>query len=420
MLYATRAGITEVRFLAASQQYRSRVRTFLLRIAILRTSPWRFAFPVCSPTNMGPAGLAAPLSGTSTSFRLRSSGCWVRTMPEASRPSGRAGTSREIAAAWCPSLDCQVECSSARRTFLRETPTKPTSPSRSMRVHTCSSAPAGQSTLADACTTSPTRFWERQIRASRWGCSSRWDIRGTDAGWVGETASHQSTNGHLHHEILRVRMMHHDGGRTLLGVKQKARRQLHADCLVGMQQRKQLGLVFEVRTRRITERIPRSTIFLVEQVANVGRVVAGNAKILAHSVVREFGKRFGGFDTQAVQIQVLRVLSTLEQFLRLMRRSGADGNAGHAQHVHLSAGSGKEVVGDAQVASFFLTREGKPQRLSGNWISLHPALGQRVHDSVIALALSAEIAVHHLRLEPARRDDFLLQLFQDWPIFRLD
>src|SRR5271169_1131971 len=97
------------------------------------------------------------------------------------------------------------------------------------------------------------RFSERQTRASPWGCNSRWDIHGRDAGWVGETAIRQSTNGRLHHEILRVRMMHHDGGRTLLRIEQKARRQLHADRLVGMQQRKQLGLVFEVRTRRIAK-----------------------------------------------------------------------------------------------------------------------------------------------------------------------
>ncbi len=46
-------------------------------------------------------------------------------------------------------------------------------------------------------------------------------------------------------------MMYNDGRGALLWIEQESRRKVHADGLVGMQQRKQFGLVLEVWTRRI-------------------------------------------------------------------------------------------------------------------------------------------------------------------------
>ena len=46
-------------------------------------------------------------------------------------------------------------------------------------------------------------------------------------------------------------MVHHNSRRGLLGLQQKPRGQAYADILFRMQQREQLGLVFQIRTRRM-------------------------------------------------------------------------------------------------------------------------------------------------------------------------
>ena len=61
---------------------------------------------------------------------------------------------------------------------------------------------------------------------------------------------------------------------------------MHADILVGLQQREQLGLVFEVGTGGIAKRIARAAILLMEEVADVRGVVAGDSQLLANLLVR--------------------------------------------------------------------------------------------------------------------------------------
>ena len=55
-----------------------------------------------------------------------------------------------------------------------------------------------------------------------------------------------------------------------------------------------------------------------------GRVFAGDAQLLAHLLVMIFGQRFGGFDAQAVQVEILGVLAAFEEPLRLNRCLSAD------------------------------------------------------------------------------------------------
>ena len=52
-------------------------------------------------------------------------------------------------------------------------------------------------------------------------------------------------------------------------------------CLFRFQQGKQLGLVFQVRARRIAKRIPRAAILLMKQIAQARRIVAANAQFFA-------------------------------------------------------------------------------------------------------------------------------------------
>jgi hypothetical protein len=85
-----------------------------------------------------------------------------------------------------------------------------------------------------------------------------------------------------------------------------------------MQQREQLRLVFQIRTRRISKRIARSAIFLVEQVANVRRVLAGNSQVFTDLFVQILGQRLRAFNAQPVQIEIFRVLAGFKQSLRFL------------------------------------------------------------------------------------------------------
>src|ERR1039458_6807040 len=71
------------------------------------------------------------------------------------------------------------------------------------------------------------------------------------------------SSSYLRHEVLRCRMVHHDGRGALLRIKQESGGQMHTDVFVGMQQREQLGLIFQIGARRVSKRVARSAIFLM-------------------------------------------------------------------------------------------------------------------------------------------------------------
>src|SRR6516164_1217584 len=58
------------------------------------------------------------------------------------------------------------------------------------------------------------------------------------------------------YKVLCARMVYHDGGRGLFRIEQESRGQSYSYRFLRMQQGKQLGLIFEIRTRGIAERVP--------------------------------------------------------------------------------------------------------------------------------------------------------------------
>ncbi len=98
----------------------------------------------------------------------------------------------------------------------------------------------------------------------------------------------------LNNEVLRVRMVHDDCRGGLLGFEEVSGGEADADVFFRLEQLEELGLVFEIRARRITERVARAAVLLVEEIADVVRVVTGDAKFLADVLVHKFGEGFGG------------------------------------------------------------------------------------------------------------------------------
>ena len=84
--------------------------------------------------------------------------------------------------------------------------------------------------------------------------------------------------------------MDHDRRGRLFGLELEGFRQADADVLLRIEQGEQLSLVFEVRTRRIAERIPRPAVLLVEEVTDARGIFAGDAEVFAHGLVMKLGE----------------------------------------------------------------------------------------------------------------------------------
>ena len=82
-------------------------------------------------------------------------------------------------------------------------------------------------------------------------------------------------------------------------------------------------------------------------------------ELFADPFVCELSQCLGCFYTRSVEGEVLGLLAIVKQFLRFMRRLGADRDAGQAQHVHLAIGFRHKKVGDGEVAALFPVREGE-------------------------------------------------------------
>src|SRR5689334_18020218 len=184
----------------------------------------------------------------------------------------------------------------------------------------------------------------------------------------------------LRDEVLRARMMYHDRARRLLRIELVSRRELHSHRLLRLQQREQLHLVRQIRTRRISEGEARAAVLLVEEVADVRRVFARDAELLAHALVVILGEGFRGLDAEAVEVQVARVLVRVEELLGDLRGLVTDGDKRQADHVELARTLRQEEVADTQPSSFFLPREGEALNLGGS-TGLQPG-GTRVHISL--------------------------------------
>ena len=94
-------------------------------------------------------------------------------------------------------------------------------------------------------------------------------------------------------------MVHDDGGGRLLRFQLPIFSQVDAN-LLRLQQREELALIFQVGTRGISEGIARATVFLMEQIGDARRIVAGYAQFFSHLFVQQFGERLGSFDAEAV------------------------------------------------------------------------------------------------------------------------
>src|SRR5581483_337792 len=84
--------------------------------------------------------------------------------------------------------------------------------------------------------------------------------------------------------------------------------------------------IFQIWTCRITKRVARSAILLVEQIGDSRCVIPANAQFSSNLAMYVLGERLGCFDTETVQIEVASVVSSLEQALGFLASAASDGH----------------------------------------------------------------------------------------------
>ena len=231
----------------------------------------------------------------------------------------------------------------------------------------------------------------------------------------------------LHHKILSPGMMHHQCRSTLLWLQKKSRSQPHPNILLRAKQSKQLRLIFQIRASWIPKRIPRPAILLMKQIANRRSILARNPQLLPHSLMMQLCQSLGGFYAQPMQIQILRILSTLKQLLSLNRSLCPDSNQRKSNHIHLPRSFGGKEIGNTESAPLPLPRKSKPQQLPPIITGLCHSERKRgicclrlpipaaivrwhvIHHHIIPITQARKIPVNHLRLKQPGPSHFLFQ-----------
>src|SRR3981081_3070908 len=111
-------------------------------------------------------------------------------------------------------------------------------------------------------------------------------------------------------------MMNNNRRGRLLGLELKFFGQLNVDAR-GIEQLKQFCLVFEIRTSRIAKTEARTLIALTKQFIKIFLVSVSDTQFLTNVSVPILGQRFGAFHAEAVKIEIVGVVVSLEKFLRV-------------------------------------------------------------------------------------------------------
>lgn len=95
-----------------------------------------------------------------------------------------------------------------------------------------------------------------------------------------------------------------DRAGRLLRLKLKLLAELNIDA-AGLHERPELGLVLQVRTRRIAEAVPAALIALLKQPSHLSGVLFRDAEFHPDLLVHVLGKGLGRLHAEAVQVQVV-------------------------------------------------------------------------------------------------------------------
>src|SRR6185436_5868284 len=185
-----------------------------------------------------------------------------------------------------------------------------------------------------------------------------------------------------HRVVLRLRVMHDDGGRALLGNKLECAGQLHAELAFCRENPEQLRVILEVWTRTVAPRVA---------FALAGR----NAEIMTQLAMHPFGNGFGGFHRESVQVERFGVLVRVLKRLETLRRNIADRHDLEPDDIDVRRVDRAEVVRDAETLARFLTGEMESCQLARRSV-FRVRLGF-VDDKIVSVCLGREETVDGTR-----------------------
>ena len=115
-------------------------------------------------------------------------------------------------------------------------------------------------------------------------------------------------------EISCLRMVGDKRRRRLFRFELELIAQLQADpCRV--EQLEQLGLIFQVRTGGVSERVAAAAVVLLEELSDARRIVAGDSPFAAKLPMERFGEALRHFYAKPVQVKVIQVAIGVEELL---------------------------------------------------------------------------------------------------------
>ncbi len=184
-------------------------------------------------------------------------------------------------------------------------------------------------------------------------------------------------------------MVDHDGRSGLLGPELILVAQLHVDP-PGIEHGQNFVLIGQIRAGRITEGVPRTAIFLFDQITDGARVLGAETQLGADPLVHELGQPLRPFGIKTMPIEVLLVLITVKEFTGMVRGALPHRDQLEGHHITLTASGRTEIVGDAEPVSRRLLREPEAAQFG-------VALRAFVDDQLLALGGAGKIAVDRLR-----------------------
>src|SRR2546427_12119765 len=125
------------------------------------------------------------------------------------------------------------------------------------------------------------------------------------------------------------------------------------------QQLEQLYLMLQAGTRRVTETVARTAIMLAEQLFDLRMIALVDREFFPNLLVPELSQCFRRLDTQAMEVEILLIITGGEQLLAVFRCHSSHRHEMEGDNVEPFGIERRKKVGNAEETHLALPREGK-------------------------------------------------------------
>jgi len=199
--------------------------------------------------------------------------------------------------------------------------------------------------------------------------------------------------------------MHHKSACALLRVNLELFGKAAADPFRPEQAEKS-DLVFHIGAGGIAEAVAATAVMLGEKFSYFPGVLIGDVQLLTNSFMPVFCQGFRCLDAEPVQVEIFRVVVCFKKFLGSAGDFTSDGYTGHGDSIRLVGINGAEIVSNAKVFSFLLTREGEA-------FDFCFVVSRIINYEAVTFASAAEVAINDVWLQDGIFTTGLLKSFKN-------